>query len=165
MLKKNKIFLCVLSLTILVTLGGTVAYFTADNNKVNTINMGKMDVEVVEKVANGIKTDVGATIKAGSSPCWVRLFVGFPVGMQQQTLIETAPASPNSNWIKEGNYYYYQTALGGKSTDETVILFDEIKAEENLDINQVQSELDIVVYAEAIQKEFGNSAVEAFRNK
>ena len=165
MLKKNKIFLCVLSLIILVTLGGTVAYFTADDNKVNTINMGKMDVEVVEKVADGIKTNVGATIKAGSSPCWVRVFVGLPIGMQQQTLIETTPASPDSNWIKDGNYYYYQSSLGGKNTDETVILFNEIKTEENLDMNQVQSELDIVVYAEAIQKEFGNSAIEAFRNK
>ena len=150
---------------LLSTLGVTIAFFISDDNAVNSIKMGKVDVEVAETVENGKKINVGATVKAGTTPCWVRVFVGLPTGMQNQILIETTPTTPDSNWIQDGNYYYYQSALGGINKDETVILFDEIKSEENLDISGVQSELDIVVYAEAIQKEFGNSALEAFRNK
>lgn len=165
MWKKNKILIILLCLILLSTLGVTIAFFTADDNVVNSIKMGKVDIEVAETVEKGIKTNVGATVKAGTTPCWVRVFVGLPTGMQKQILVKTIPEKPNDNWSQEGNYYYYQLPLGGKNEDETVILFQEIRSEENLDINQVQDELDIVVYAEAIQESNGTNAIEAFHKK
>ncbi|MEG0971629.1 MAG: SipW-dependent-type signal peptide-containing protein [Lachnospiraceae bacterium] len=164
--KQKKLFVFAIGFLAMAAIGVTLAFFTAKDETKNTIQMGKIKVDVSETVIEGKKTDVGVIVKEGSVPCWVRIFVELPIGMQQQTLVETVPIQNElgPNWTKSGNYYYYNLPLGGKSTDETVILFDEIKSLQKLEKDQIQKELDIIVYAEAIQKEFGDSSIQAYEN-
>ncbi len=168
MFKKNRMFLSILCLIILFTVGGTIAYFTSADGKVNTIQMGKINVEIHEIVEGGMKKEVGATVKKETAPCWVRIFVGIPVGMQGQYLVETQPEASeltnNSLWIKDGDYYYYSKQLGGNGTEETVVLFDQIMAKDSLNPDVVPTDLDIIVYAEAVQASYGSTAVDAFNN-
>lgn len=165
-MKRRRVFVIASLILVLVlcTGVGTLAYFTDQKQVKNTATFGKLNVETHEKIVEGHKKDVGFTVSSDSVDCWVRVFVGIPKASGDSNGVYECKKHDETNWTnnwkQDGDYYYY---LKPVKAGETKILFDSIKRTQKLTDGQQYSNLDIIVYAEAIQYEnTTNNPVEAF---
>lgn len=85
-MSKRKILILAMSLCMVAILavGGTLAYFTAEDTAVNVFTMGNVDIELVEdyeqgtELAPGLKINKDVSVKnTGSKPAYVRLHLAF----------------------------------------------------------------------------------------
>lgn len=172
MKKKSLIIVLALSLTTLFAVNTTVSYLADETDLVNTIVMGDVEIEVVERIVENGKEMVGATNPiTEKSPAWVRLFVGLPKGTAGENVyIETLftdgeLTNPDTNgggwtWSQGGDgYYYYSDPI---NPGDTAYLFSSIMKTETIAEGELPSNIDIVIYAEAVQATLGNTAEEAF---
>lgn len=163
-----------LGFIIILSIGLTTAYFTSQKKVENTLHMGKIDVNVTEKVLKSSKEMVGVTLGSESSKCWVRLYVGIPVGNNGagiydtaylvnesgQWLMEDGTVIENGAWLNEdgtlvdtdkafeGGWLYYNEPLSG---GDSRICFKEIKAVPLLSPDDKPANLDVIVYTEGVQ--------------
>lgn len=170
MKKKSLMIVLALSLTTLFAVGTTVSYFADEAGLANTITMGDVEIEIAEEIVVNGKDMVGAT-NTGKNPAWVRLFVGLPKGLGGNDIYETTPftdgdiKNPDTNgggWTwspgADGYYYYSDPVAPG----ETAYLFSSIKKINEVVEGNLPSNIDIVIYAEAVQATYANTAEEAF---
>lgn len=163
-----------LGFIIILSIGLTTAYFTSQKKVENTLHMGKIDVNVTETVLKSSKEMVGVTLDSESSKCWVRLYVGIPVGNNGtriydtaylvnesgQWLMEDGTVVENGAWLNEdgtvadtdkafeGGWLYYSEPLSG---GDSRICFKEIKAVPLLSPGDKPANLDVIVYTEGVQ--------------
>lgn len=159
---KKKVIVVIISLFLisLFSRGVTLALFTDQDNALNTIETGKVVIETKETIIESGKANVGATLSTDSVRSWVRVFVGIPSGPGGKAIFTCTPATPNSNWINGGDgYFYYKGVL---DPGATVILYDKILYTATLSKDTMPSNLNIIVYAEAVQESLGSTAQNAF---
>lgn len=120
--KKNpapKRFALLLALVLILvgTVGGTVAYLATHTKPVvNTFTPGEVTCKVEETVDNGVKSSVKVQ-NTGNVPAYIRVAVvantvdaqGNITGAADENILKNALAA--SGWTKNGDYYYYNTAV------------------------------------------------------
>lgn len=156
-----------------VAVGGTLAFFTDTKAATNVVTFGDVKISLTENTsdASGEKGQVtsdglqfssivpGDTLNkepvvknVGTNDAYVRVKVTF-----NSTYVTF---TPNADWTKSGDYYYYKNKL---AKDQTATLFNTVKIPTAVDNAAVASATDadkkIVVTAEAVQAD--NFAVAA----
>lgn len=172
MKKKSLIIAVVLSLITIFTIGTTVSYFTDEADVTNNVTMGRVEIEIIEQIIEDGKEMVGAT-NVGLNPAWVRVFVGLPEGTGGKSVytetmfVDGTVTNPDTNgedwnWSKGADgYYYYSDPI---NPNDTAYLFSSIIRSETIEEDELPSNIDIIIYAEAIQVSLGDSALVAFEN-
>lgn len=171
MKKKLTAIALVVAMLAIAVVGGSLAYFTDDDEAINTFTVGNVKIELTETKWNeqGIKDapDVypgealakNPVVKNnGANPCFVRVKVtGLDClkDVGASDIIYRTGFVDNklgNDWVdgKDG-YFYYNKVLGVE--EETTALFDQIVIPadlENLD-EDVVNEFSVNVVAEAVQ--------------
>lgn len=172
MKKKSLIIAVVLSLITIFTIGSTVSYFTDEEDVTNHITMGRIDIETKETIVEDGKEMVGAE-NIGPNPAWIRVFVGLPQGTAGESVYIATPfedgrvTNPDTNgngwsWSQGSDgYYYYSDPI---EPGDTAYLFSSIMRSQTIEEDEFPSNIDIIIYVEAVQVSLGDSAIEAFEN-
>ncbi len=166
---KKKITIIALIVAVLaITIGGSLAYFTAEDEKENTFTVGNVKIELSEEkwdeaVENkenenmypGQVIDKDPVVtNIGKNPAFIRVSV---TGLDQ--FGEKAPivfftgdteGKLGENWVDgEDGYYYYLLPIDPE--EATTALFEQIKIPTSLE-NDTET-VDIVVHAYAVQSQ------------
>lgn len=171
MKKKLTAIALVVCLMAVAIVGGSLAYFTDNDEATNTFTVGNVSIDLTEpkwdasgaedapEVYPGEALAKDPTVtNDGANPCFVRISVtGLDclndVGAGNITYRTDYVADKlGDNWVlhTDGYYYYTEVLAAGKTTDA---LFDQIVIPadlKNLDEN-VTNSFDIDVFAEAVQ--------------
>ena len=177
-MNKKKLYTLVGSLVLVgaIGVGATLAYFTDNDVATNVVTMGHVDIDldepnytpgidnVMEDLVPGetITKDPTITVAENSQPAFIRakiefLMDGAPMGakyaseLEGQLTLEGTKLVEDTSWKKgEGNYYYFQYEV---DPGEKIVLFDEVTIPSNWGNDVADSEIQIIVSAEAIQSE------------
>lgn len=167
MKKKIVSLVLVAALAFTALVGTTLAYFTDnDDNAKNTFTVGNVEIELTEpkwdasgsedapEVYPGEALAKDPTVKnIGANPCFVRVKVdGLDcLGNAGMITLRTdyVDGKLGDNWVKEGDYYYYNKVLAvGETTDA---LFDQIVIPTALENGDGKTEYNVIVSAQAVQ--------------
>ena len=167
-MKKKIIAVClIVALAATAVVGGTLAWFTDDEEATNTFTVGNVDITLTEpnwegsgsndapEVYPGEPLAKDPTVKNdGANPCFVRIKVTgldclAPAGMITYKT-DYVTDKLGDNWVDGGDgYFYYNQVLAvGATTDA---LFDQIVIPTDLENGDAESEFNVVVTAEAVQ--------------
>lgn len=174
--KRTVLTVLTLALVLLLSVGGTLAWLTAQTGSItNTFTLANFDIDVKETFNNATKTNVGVTnnsdvpvyIRVALIPTWLDKTtmqpVGTPASLNDLTIdwgagggSETATAdAPGNGWIKIGNYWYYTQPVAAGATTANLI------AKATITYTDGSTEImRLEVMADAIQAE-PNRAVES----
>lgn len=152
----DKILVLCTSLLLLLVIGimGIEAYSFYKKQISNVFTVGYNSVKIEEWFEPPEKLEPGTVIKkhvsvknTGSVDCYVRVLVKYTSStMEEHTRIDLN----QTEWTKDGEYYYYNTTIAPNQTTEA--LFTQIAVEQQ--INEALLEpFDILVYAESRQAE------------
>ena len=165
-MKKKIVAMCATIAIAAVAVGGTLAFFTAEDDATNTFTVGNVSIDLTEPkwAASGsqdapevypgeaLAKDPTVT-NNGANPCFVRIKVtGWnclaPAGdITYRT--DYVADKLGDNWVEYNGYYYYEKVLAaGEATDA---LFDQIVIPSDLKNGDGKTEFEIVVKAEAVQ--------------
>ena len=167
-MNKRKILLlaALLVMVAILGVGGTLAYFTADETVANTFTVGNVKIELTEPkweetgkeeakdVYPGQVLPKDPTVKnVGANPCYVRVKVdGLDVlGKTADLLIKTGALG--IDWVLHTDDYYYYTKVLEKDAATTAV-FETITiptALTNEDGEEHTAEYNIEVTAYAVQ--------------
>lgn len=171
-MKKWKIVaLCTVLACLSIVASGTLAYFTASKTAHNVITSGGVDIELKEWVdedktvpfpEDGIKnvmpaaevTKIVEVTNTGASAAWVRVKVDKTIELAEG--VEGTPDPElimldinTTDWIKQGDFYYYSKALQpGKTTEP---LFTTVTFAPKMGNEYQGSTAEIKVTADAVQ--------------
>lgn len=192
MKKKTLIMALVVCLIAVVAIGGTLAYFTDNEEKVNTFTMGKVDITLTESkweapdnTYPGIAYPKNPVVtNVGDDPAWIRVDVtlsdakAFMDAAAKHNITDLSmifAGHDESKWMLAGkNYdstkntltysYYYKALLDpNKDTGE---IFTSVKipgAFNVADMSAIGTDFTITVQAHAIQtSDDYNTVEEAF---
>lgn len=137
--KTPKVILLVVSLLLVMVLsiGGTLAWLTADTAPVvNTFTAGEVTTTVVEELKDGVKNDVRIKNDEKSVDAYIRAMVVVTWQNDDGNVYGTAPVEnmdytitwsgiEYNNWFKIGDYYYHKAAV--KPGNSTSVLFTKCK--------------------------------------
>lgn len=167
-MKKKIIAVClIVAMAAIAVVGGTLAWFTDDEEATNTFTVGNVDITLTEpnwegtgsqdapEVYPGEPLAKDPTVKNdGANPCFVRIKVTgldclAPAGMITYKT-DYVTGKLGDNWVDGGDgYFYYNQVLAvGATTDA---LFDQIVMPTDLENGDAESEFNVVVTAEAVQ--------------
>lgn len=168
--KKNsgtKVVVLLLAVVLLVgcTIGGTLAWLTANSGPVeNTFTVGKIEISldekdtenVVYKIVPGASQDKKpvVTVKSGSEKCYVYVLVdnqlGNNVTLDIDTSIWTSIATSGDKTL-----YRYSTVVDAASTEQTCTVFTKVTYAKTIDETSITAlnENKITIYAYAHQAE------------
>lgn len=168
-MNKKKILVLAVSvcLVAILAIGGTLAYFTDDEEATNTFTVGNVDITLTEpnwegtgsqdapEVYPGEPLAKDPTVKNdGANPCFVRIKVeGLDcLGNAGMITYRTDYVTGNlgDNWVlhTDGYFYYNKVLEVGVTTDA---LFDQIVIPTGLENGDAETEFNVVVTAEAVQ--------------
>lgn len=167
-MKKKIIALClVIALAATAVIGGTLAYFTDEDDATNTFTVGNVDITLTEPNWNSsgsadapevypgeaLAKDPTVT-NDGANPCFVRIKVtGLDcLGNAGNITYRTDYVDNNlgDNWVKHTDgYFYYNKVLAVNETTDA--LFDQIVIPTALTNGNAEDEFNVVVSAEAVQ--------------
>ena len=151
--RKAGTLLLSLLLAVALAIGGTLAYLTTDTDPVeNKFTPSYVDCEVTETFNGTTKSDVNVT-NTGDTEAYIRVkLVSYLVNDEGQHIGGTAEIpnfTPGTNWVKNGDYYYYTlpVAPNGKPASDLI---------DSITLNGFYDDADggkqvIEVMAEAIQ--------------
>ena len=169
-MKKKIIALAlVLCMVAVAVVGGTLAYFTADDSATNTFTVGNVTIDLVEEQwdAVGEKEAEDAypgeplakdpkVINKGANPCFVRISVsnldqfvekyGDGAMIDYRTNYVVGQTSEDWTYHTDG-YFYYEKVLGVDET--TSVVFDSIVIP--VEVENSEEALPIEVIAQAVQ--------------
>ena len=186
-MKKKKLILAVTGclLISILTIGGTLAWLTDQEQVKNVATIGNVNIEINEEWEPedglNIVPDVDITKKPsvkniGANPAYIRAKVVFSDSYYNDYVeLDYNLNDTNGQWFRNGDYYYYnQIVIPGESTTP---LFTQFKLSSNYIEPPigVNPGFDIDVYAEAIQSQgfepsenteasFASAILDAFRN-
>lgn len=167
-MQKKIIALClVIALAATAVIGGTLAYFTDEDDATNTFTVGNVDITLTEPNWNSsgsvdapevypgeaLAKDPTVT-NNGANPCFVRIKVtgldclGTAGDITYRT--DYVDNKLGDNWVKhtDGYFYYNQVLAVGATTDA---LFDQIVIPTALTNGDGETAFNVVVTAEAVQ--------------
>lgn len=167
-MKKKIISLClVLALAATAIIGGTMAYFTDDEEATNTFTVGNVDITLTEPNWEGSGSQDAPEVypgealakdptvtNVGANPCFVRIKVEGLDCLGNAGMItyrtDYVTDKLGDNWVVgQDGYFYYNTVLAvGATTDA---LFDQIVIPTGLTNGDAETEYNVVVTAEAVQ--------------
>ena len=167
MKKKLTAIALVICLVAVALVGGSLAYFTDNDDATNTFTVGNVSIDLTEpkwdasgsqdapEVYPGEALAKDPTVtNDGANPCFVRISVtGLdcldPAGMITYRTDYVADKL-GDNWVKhtDGYYYYTKVLAAGETTDA---LFDQIVIPTDLTNGDGTTRYDIDVFAEAVQ--------------
>ena len=168
-MNKRKILLLasVLMMMAVLAVGGTLAYFTDEDDKTNTFTVGNVDIELTEpkwdEDGSGDAPDVypgeplakDPTItNIGVNPCFVRVSVEGLDCLGDAGMItyrtDYVEGKLGDDWVlhTDGYFYYTKPLASGETTDA---LCDQIVMPFGLENGDSVTEYDIIVNAYAVQ--------------
>ncbi len=167
-MKKKIIALClVIALAATAVIGGTLAYFTDEDDATNTFTVGNVDITLTEPNWEGTGSQDAPEVypgealakdptvtNDGANPCFVRIKVegldclGDAGNITYRT--DYVDDKLGDNWVKhtDGYFYYNKVLAVGATTDA---LFDQIVIPTALTNGNAETEFNVVVTAEAVQ--------------
>ncbi len=176
---KRKLFsLAVIAMCLSIVGTGTLAYFTDSTTAHNVITTGNIDIELIETKADGsIFTDVigvmpGTSVSkivevknVGDNAAWVRVNVDKEINLRNGEAgdadaylsIDYNTGNSDTQWTKDGSYYYYNQALAPNS--KTSPLFREVLFSANMGNEYQNSTAQVYVYAQATQVDNNGTTV------
>lgn len=171
-MKKKSIITMVAALALVgaIGVGSTLAYFTDNDAASNTVTMGHVDIDLKEKTGSGETetiTDKGLlfenivpgdvllknpiiTVAEGSEDCYLRAKVVVE-GLDADhvaDLFANDNINIEENWIKSGDYYYYQSVV---EAGTPVSLFTTVTIPTKWGNEVAKEDFTISITAEAIQ--------------
>ena len=168
-MNKKKILVLAVSvcLVAILAIGGTLAYFTDEEEATNTFTVGNVDITLTEpnwegsgsadapEVYPGEPLAKDPTVKNdGANPCFVRIKVEGLDCLGNAGMItyrtDYLTGKLGDNWVKhtDGYFYYNKVLEVGATTDA---LFDQIVIPTGLENGDAETEFNVVVTAEAVQ--------------
>lgn len=167
-MKKKLVAMCmVVCLSAIAIVGGTLAYFTDDEEATNTFTVGNVDIILTEPNWTGSGSQDAPEVypgeplakdptvtNDGANPCFVRIKVEGLDCLENAGMItyrtDYVTDKLGDNWVKgTDNYFYYNKVLEvGATTDA---LFDQIVIPTGLENGDAETEFNVVVTAEAVQ--------------
>lgn len=180
-MKKKIIALClVIALAATAVIGGTLAYFTDDEEATNTFTVGNVDITLTEPNWEGTGSQDAPEVypgeplakdptvtNSGANPCFVRIKVEgldclSPAGMITYRT-DYVTGKLGDHWVvgADGYFYYDQVLAVGATTDA---LFDQIVIPTDLVNGDAETEFDVVVSAEAVQAQGAKASWAAVQN-
>lgn len=167
-MKKKIVAIClVVALAATAVIGGTLAYFTDDEEATNTFTVGNVDITLTEpnwagsgsqdapEVYPGEPLAKDPTVtNDGANPCFVRIKVEGLDCLGNAGMItyrtDYVDEKLGDNWVKgnDGYFYYNKVLAVGETTDA---LFDQIVIPTGLTNGDAETEFNVVVTAEAVQ--------------
>ena len=167
-MKKKIIAVClIVAMAAIAVVGGTLAWFTDDEEATNTFTVGNVDITLTEPNWEGTGSQDAPEVypgeplakdptveNVGANPCFVRIKVtGLDClapasNITYRTDYKTGKLG--DNWVDGGDgYFYYNKVLAaGETTDA---LFDQIVIPTDLENGNATDKFDVVVTAEAVQ--------------
>ena len=162
-MKKKLTTIAIILLCLSVAVGGTWAYFTAEETAHNVITTGSINIALDSVVASANVTGVmpgqqlNETIKVqntGANPAYVRVKVDKSITLatgQSGTpdLSVLTVSYTGADWTEQGGYYVYNTALAPNTTTSALnvtVLFSA-----NMDNTYQGSTAKIDIVAQATQ--------------
>lgn len=126
------------------SVAGTIAYFSDEQEVVNTFTIGNVTTEIEESFEQETETVFTKTpyiVNTGKNDCYVRMRV---VSSPEEAL--SLSGFDTSNWTKKADgFYYYNHVL--RSGEKTVTpLFDQVEV-----IDTSIDGFEVAVYQEAVQ--------------
>lgn len=181
-MSKRKILLLAsaLCLVAILAVGGTLAYFTDDEEKTNTFTVGNVDITLDEPNWDQSGSEDAPEVypteplakdptveNTGANPCFVRISVtGWdclaPAGnITYRT--DYVDGKLGENWVlhTDGYFYYSEVLPVGGKTDA---LFDQIVIPADLENGNAETEFNLVVTAEAVQAQGARPSWSAVQN-
>ena len=174
MRRRTWLILACIVLAATAAIGGTLAYLTDNDSAVNTMVMGKVDIEMMEYNADGSKFTDGQTLlpgdtlgkqieveNVGPTDAFVRTWVAVQQGANGASVVTpnwkdgiTATKSSETATIEGKKYdlYYVDYAL---KSGEKLMTLDSITLDRNAgnaDIAAIGSEMKIPVFTQAVQQ-------------
>ena len=179
--KKILVLAMTLSMVAILAIGGTIAYFTAEDEAVNTFTVGNVKIDLTEpkwdeqgkgeapEAYPGEALAKDPTIEnIGKNPCFVRVKVeGLDcltgVGADMITYkTDYVEGKLGTDWVLHTDgYFYYTKPLVVKGTEgdswneglvsKTDALFDQIVIPSDVENGDAQTEYNVIVKAEAVQ--------------
>lgn len=168
---KRKLFsLAIIAMCLSIVGTGTLAYFTDSTTAHNVITTGNIDIELIETKADGSTfTDVigvmpGTSVSkivevknVGDNAAWVRVNVDKEINLRSGEAgdadaylsIDYNTGNGDTQWTKDGSYYYYNQALAPNS--KTSPLFRKVLFSANMGNEYQNSTAQVYVYAQATQ--------------
>jgi hypothetical protein len=146
--------------------GGTIAYLTSQSGTVtNTFTSASTDVEIIEKLDNGVKSEVKVQNKSDID-VYIRAAIIVSWADEKGNVYAQAPAENTdynitygNGWEKIGEYYYYKQRVPAKDTNAGTANNFTANLIENCSPIQDRVpegyELQVTVLAEAIQADGG----------
>ncbi|MGI6161622.1 MAG: hypothetical protein ACOYJD_06290 [Christensenellales bacterium] len=181
--KKTWVMLIAAIAIIAISIGGTVAWLTAQAAAQNVFDPAQVTCEVWEGSGVGeepnkhqetvvfdpssvkedvrIKntSDIYAYIRVGLVPIWRNQSDGTGAGLNAENTY-TIMFSDSENWFKQGNYYYYKNPVEAGGFTEDLIATCSVKSGLGDEYEGKYFELQIV--AQAIQAEGTSAATSAW---
>lgn len=158
-MNKKYVTIAIALIFIMALIGGSVAYFTAENTADNAVTASNVKVELVmlepdgqggtkavsqtQNIVPGEFKERTAQIKnTGKEPAWVRLKVQAPGELALAQLDE-------KNWIKKDECWYYNKKLGAGET--TTALFNGMGMDPDAGNESSGKNLKVKIEAQATQ--------------
>ena len=177
-MKKKILILVELVICLSITVAGTLAYYTAEDNAHNVITSGGINIEVEEKMKDadgglvdfpkeGIHgvmpgTKVSKIVQVentGSADAWIRISVeSIIVGADGEELPLTFGEDDTpvmsftllEGWIDGGDgYFYYEQPVAPESM--TGMLFETVDFHEDMGNEYQNCTANVIIFAEAVQ--------------
>ena len=185
-MSKRKIVLLALAVCMVAILavGGTLAYFTAEDDATNTFTVGNVKIDLTEPnwkesgsqdapevyPTEPLQKDPTVT-NTGANPCFVRISVTgwdclINAGLSENNIIyrtDYVDGKLGENWVlhTDGYFYYNKVLAVGEKTDA---LFDQIVVPADLVNGDGETEFDIQVNAYAVQAQGARPSWSAVQN-
>ena len=170
-MNKRKILLLasILVMVAILGVGGTLAYFTADDTATNTITVGNVKIDLEEPSWNEENAEdsyPGQVLpkdpeveNVGKNPCFIRIEATgwdslIDAGLSEEKIKYSTAGEVDTlgeGWVEFDGYFYYMTAV--EAGDKTTALFDEIVIPTDVVNDGSGDGYDIVITAHAVQSQ------------
>ena len=137
-MKKKLTLVVSLLLVMALSIGGTLAYLTAQTDAVtNTFTIGNITISLAEKTTGDYKIvpgdtvekDPSITVVKGSEKCYVYAFIDNALMLDNKVVATPNVAETNWSVVKaEGGktLYRYNTVVDASSADQPVAVFTQV---------------------------------------
>lgn len=166
-MKRKILCLSVIAIMLAILAAGTIAYFTAEGRAHNVITTGSVEIELKEwadenktepfknlegVMPNTTVTKIAEIKNIGKSDAWIRVKIQKSIELKYEGNPDTDLVELNLNdtdWITDGEYYYYKNALKPGETTTSIFTSVTFKAAMGNEYQGAKATVD--VYAQAVQ--------------
>ena len=166
-MKRKILCLSVIAIMLAILAAGTIAYFTAEGRARNVITTGSVEIELKEwadenktepfknlegVMPNTTVTKIAEIKNIGKSDAWIRVKIQKSIELKYEGNPDTDLVELNLNdtdWITDGEYYYYKNALKPGETTTPIFTSVTFKAAMGNEYQGAKATVDI--YAQAVQ--------------